>query len=390
MHRSPSFRLPLVVTTCALALVASAACRQSRRSVAVGGDAATLKVTMEGLSAEDKARSDRVYELSGCTSVLNGELGAGDVLTYKAVGLKKGLAGCQLRVKLLKTVDDMVFAAGTEPNVIYWANQLTISQDATGALTATANMQKLYTIASNDPAKGKFSLKVPVKFATPEANKPVTAHIICTPEIVEWSTSYPADNPQEGEFLFSVSLDKDTDYKCSEIQIGVAGTIKYKGAIVAGDTDFTAKVNSERKAKQVALVLQIVADEGGVSVGVDSAECKAGEVMDVVARKCVVIPFLLKVPVKFAAAEAGKPVTGRITCTPALEVVATYPDTNPLEGDLVFTLPVNRDTAYRCSEVQVRVADAVKYKGPVPDGDTDFTAKPNAEHKLKQIVLVPQ
>lgn len=282
------------LVTGALALSSLQGCRQSRRSVRVGADSATLKVTME-LPPEDLSRADWLYELSGCTPVMNGSLEGKNVAIFKGIGLKKGLTGCQMRIKILNPTPAITFAAGTEPNVLFWAKDVPISQDASGALVATASFQRLYSIAAGEPARAKFTLNAKVKFAVPETAKPMTAQLVCAPKIYE-AGFYPEDNPVDGQFTFIFGLNEPTEYKCTDIQVGVLGApLKYVGKIAAADQTIAAKPNEAFTTTGViALELQQQqppATDGGVAVSIEAKECNMmGKVFDTATHTCVDAP----------------------------------------------------------------------------------------------------
>ncbi len=287
----PTFvRARVALILLVLVAVTAQGCRTPRRSVRVGGDAATLKVQMGGLDQAALGRTDWLYELSGCVPVLNGALEGSDLVVFKAMGLKKGLAGCQLRVRLLNSTPGISFAAGTEPNVLFWARELIISQDAGGHLVAKAPLQKLFTIAPSAQAKKNFTLKVPVKFKLPEAGTPMTAALTCTPLIANIGL-YPDGNPVEGEFTFAVAIDQETPFKCTEMQVGIAGTKRrYSATFEGGSVDIQAVPDQTVTTAALELELQEGpdGDGGGVQVEVESKDCNSdGKIFDTATKECV-------------------------------------------------------------------------------------------------------
>jgi len=275
----------LTLAAVGLAMVATAGCRTPRRNVRVGGDAATAKITLLGFETGAIKKEDLIYELSGCISALNGSYGAGDVVSFSAVGLKKGLTDCQIRVRSVGSLPGIRFFEGTEPNVLYWKKGITIYQSATGGLEAEVSMDKLFGPAEPPPAAG-FTLKVPVKFAAPETEPAVTAELACTPEkiVIPFAGNPPV------EAVFTIVLNASaTPITCTEIVVKANGKKGYRGKIMDGP--FTPEAGKEVALKQIALELLPTidppVDENGVRVETQQGECKAGEVFDVAKGECV-------------------------------------------------------------------------------------------------------
>lgn len=298
-----SRRLVMSTLSILTAISLFSSCRSARRGVRVGNDTATLKVTMVGLDPADQGRTglagNWLYELSGCVSALNGELGDDNVLTFMSAGFKEGLT-CQLRVKSFgQPPAGVTFSSGSEQGVYYWARNLIIKTDAQGGLIAEATLQKLFVIDAGDAASKAFTLNVPVKFATPEATKPITAQLVCTPAIARLGV-YPDDNPIEGAFTFAVPIERETAYDCAEIVVGAGGIAqKYRGRIPDEARKFTATpAGATQLSKTIELKLQSNPTQPsqptqppgtpGVDVEVTADDCaKEGKEFDTVAHRCI-------------------------------------------------------------------------------------------------------
>lgn len=276
---------------------AGSACHAARREVRVGGDAATLKVSLSGPITQEADRKTWLYELSGCIPVLTGTIDETDAVSFTAIGLKKDLPGCQLRVKTVGTTSGITPVAGVEPNVLYWAKNLEISQDANGALVSQTELQQLFTVTPSPDAKNVFSLHVPVIFKTQETAKPMTAAIVCTPSVSNIGV-YPDTNPVDGEFVFSVAVDRATPFHCTTLQVSVAGVLqKYTAEIKPGNGDFTGAADQAKTLLPLRLMQQETTQPanpttpGGVVVNISPEDCTAdGKIFDTAKHECVDTP----------------------------------------------------------------------------------------------------
>jgi hypothetical protein len=285
-----------LISTTALVLVTAtvfAACRSPRRGVRVGSDAARLDVTMTGLAAEDSNNSSWVYELSGCMSPLNGVLGSDNKVAFTAIGLKAGLENCQFKVRASQLSPTMKPIEEAESGVLYFARDLTISQDAAGQLIASAPLQKLFENVVPSDARKKFTLNIPVKFSSAETEDPVTAALRCTPEIPNVGT-YTRKNATTGEISFSLPIESAIEYSCSDLYVSVAGKLhKFRGSFIGTSGKFTAAADQTGTLASVDMILQDngtttpPTDQGSVSVDTKAAECNTeGKVFDVATGEC--------------------------------------------------------------------------------------------------------
>jgi hypothetical protein len=296
-----------VTVIACLSLVATAACRSERKGVRVGESAATLRVEMLGVPTEDQGKTNWVHELSGCIGELNGEV-SGSWVTFKAVGLKQGLTGCQLRVQTLAPDAATKWTFAVEPGpagqrVFYFGRDVTpLAFDERGALTGQVQMQKVYEPILAPGTKRYFSLKVPVTFPAADKRKPLTARLTCDPAITALGV-YPADNPATGDFSFNVEIAAATNYNCAALAVDADGKVdQYSGVLSGGSGQFAAAPDQPVTLKPVTLVKKV---EGGndvdddddppppnnIDVDVKPEDCTtAGKVYNTVTRKCEAAP----------------------------------------------------------------------------------------------------
>lgn len=294
-----------LVSVFALAAFGASACRSSKKGVRVGSEAATLKLQMANLDEKDQGKAGWIYELSGCTSALNGELGENNVVTFSAVGLKQGLTGCQFRVKVVSAPAGIVFAADAEQNVLYWTRELELTQDASGQLSAVAGLQRLYQVVPSYDAKQSFTLKVPVTFPAAESAAPITGEIKCNPQIANIGL-YTATNATSGVLTFPVAIDTETPFECTQLFVSVGGASgkagnagKYVAALSGDAAKFKGIPSETTTTSPVALTLAFP-DAGsdtktgtgtGAATDVDvttkAGNCAEGEVYDTAKHACV-------------------------------------------------------------------------------------------------------
>jgi hypothetical protein len=271
--------------------VALSGCRTPRRAVRVGAETSTLKVAMTNLASTDTNRSDFIYEISGCISPLNGNLSAPTEASFTAVGLKLGLAGCQLKVKSLAAIPGVAFAANSEPGVLYWTRELSLSQDASGALSAVADLQKLYTVTSTSSAL--FTLAVPVTFSEPEKGQVVTAGIKCSPEILTTGL-FERTSDTAGTFTFKTELAAEAAYVCTELSARIDGAVeaRHTGTFAADTGTFTAKPGETFQTGPLALTkVAVTPPSTGVDVSTKGENCNEdGKVYDPETRTCETAP----------------------------------------------------------------------------------------------------
>lgn len=278
--------LPTLALPLALAVLASGleGCRSSRRGVRVGGDVATLTVTMENLASTDTDRPEWIYELSGCIAALNGELTGPSTVAFKAVGLKQGLTGCQLRISSLTPIAGVTFADPTS-NVLYFARDFELTQTAAGALASVPKLQKLYTVTSTSAKV--FTLKVPVQFAATETGAPISARVKCTPALLD-SPLFDRTADATGEFTFKSEIPLEAQYACSDVEVFVDGEMKHTGTL-DGTGKFAARPGESVKTNAVVLKAIVKEPQGGATVDVTTTPeaCNEdGKVFNTETKKC--------------------------------------------------------------------------------------------------------
>ncbi len=237
-----------------LAASSAVSCRKERRAVGIGGQPAKLLVSLRDLAATDTGKTDWIYELSGCVEPVNGDLGPDNVVTFSALGLKKGLTNCNVQVRTTQPIPNVNYQTGAAPNLLYLANNVLISQEASGQLRAVAALQRVYNGAT--PTDKSFTLNVPVVFpaGTGNVGATVTAALQCVPPVVN-SGSFAAGPDSGGTFTFVVGLTASTTFTCKELVVGVDGVMpRFKGAFPASDGEFAGAPEKTVVAKALSLV----------------------------------------------------------------------------------------------------------------------------------------
>lgn len=279
-------RRTLVFTSLAIVLGQTLpACRNARRPVRVGNDAATLTVTLSNLAPEDENRPEWLYELSGCIAPVTGNLTAPKTVTFSAVGLKVGLTGCQLRIRTLKDTPGMTFEG--EPNVFYFVKDMSTEQDVDGQLRAQATVTRLY--GSTGTAAELFVLRVPVTFAAADKSALLVGQIACTPAITA-PGSFERASDTAGELVFSTEIAVEAPYQCTTLDMRDGSNAPLHTGTFLGDSGkFTARPGATHT---VAPSLALVKARGaGVEVNTKGEDCNVdGKIYDAVTRTCVTAP----------------------------------------------------------------------------------------------------
>lgn len=269
-------------------MVASAsACVPTKREVPIGSQPIEAKVSMVGLDARFANDANLLFEMSTCVSAFNGARNTDGSVSFKAPGLKKGIQ-CQIKVKHLQsTIPGITFT--DEPQVLFWARSVTLTEDTAGALTGSALLQQTYKIETpEDPVK-VFSITAPVKFpgdALPPA--PLTARIDCTPSLAA-PGSFKAGTGVEGEFQFAFEFGSETKFKCTNIWVGSAGNGffmagKYLPDGAALEVSAGAKVTLPKV--DLALVGTVNPPAGAVHVSTKPGDCGPGKIFNSMTRVC--------------------------------------------------------------------------------------------------------
>jgi len=280
-----------------VALVLEPACRESNRGLRVGATAATAKITLANLDTADHGRQDWTYELSGCLDAVTGTLGENDIVSFSSPSIKKDLDGCEVRVKVMKPLDSMVFASGSEAGVLYWAKDIKISEDLNGALSASAPLQKLYNNVPTADAQKSFTLQVPVTFPAAETGTPVTAALSCSPEIPNIGV-YKATSDTQGAFSFAVAINSDTSFACTEMIVNVNGVAqKYRANFKTDAGKITGSPAQTVTTQTVTLSLTQTPSPTGGSAGVvvsttsDAGVCPDGQEYDSTTHACIAAAY---------------------------------------------------------------------------------------------------
>lgn len=236
-------------------LVFETGCRSPRKGLRVGADAAELKVTMEGLAPEETGKSAWIYEISGCLPTLNGTLSESNpqVVIFKAPGIKRELKGCQFRVKVAELPPDVRPVSGAEPGVLFWASDLIIRNDISGALVANAALQKMFDRVKTD-AQGIFTLKIKVAFPSGNIASSITGALQCDPSVVSVG-SYAGDS-QRGELEFLISTDTEKTFSCSNLYINADGKLQVYTANLSADGQFTVTPGGKGVVGPITLIKQ--------------------------------------------------------------------------------------------------------------------------------------
>jgi len=245
----------------AIFTTAFAGCRAPTKALRVGSDAATLSVTLANLEPADQGKSGLIYELSGCIPAITGAPSAGNTVTFTAIGLKAALPGCSLKVKTLQASAGIVFAAGSNPNVLYLTNSLTISETPEGNLTATAALQKLYAPAAPVDATQSFTLVVPITFPGDVPPAPITGTLTCDPVIYNLGL-YASSAGSGGQFSFTLPLTAETDFSCTSMAVAANGQVsQYTGNFSADVGKFHATPGQTLQLSTALSLTQVAAPQ---------------------------------------------------------------------------------------------------------------------------------
>jgi hypothetical protein len=143
-------RKSFVTSLLAIILIAVtiSACRAPRRGVVVEGETKTIEVTLLGLDEQDAGKSDWIYELSGCVDPINGTLKDNNTVTFTSATIAEGM-NCELQVKDLKAAPTVAFDG--DKNVMYIADNVSVSTTMLGTLSAHANLSKKYSLGATPP-----------------------------------------------------------------------------------------------------------------------------------------------------------------------------------------------------------------------------------------------
>lgn len=273
-------------------VAALGACRSSKRGVRVGGKEAKLTATLNGLDKEDRKKaSNWKYELSGCVPTVNGTFEKPNKVQFKTTGLKKGLSGCQLRVKLPGEIpSDIQFVEG-EKRVLYWARELGIEKNADGALVTSVNLTKLYSRKPTDGSTGIW-LDVTLKGLEP-ADQGVSAWIYrmtgCLSGVngalgADGTVSFQADRLDASKDckLRIKHLNPPAEWKFKDGEAGVL----YYGAFQAQQAQKERRWNGQVTMKKWYQVGSGDAP-AGILVETEKGQCEPGEVYDREDRECI-------------------------------------------------------------------------------------------------------
>lgn len=221
-----------------LGLLATFGCRTPRRAVSTEGQPVKVKVALTGLTEDDRNRPEWIYELAGCTKPINGNLKDPGEVEFSMLGAKRGLSGCEVRVKILNPGPSYTFA-GPDTGVLYQALDVEISQDADGALIAEAELQRLYSvIVSSDT---KFVLRVPLTFPNAEGGKIITGLLDqCQPNFSA-SSVFERTSDKEGTLILTASIPTTQTTSCKTLWVDVDGIARKYIATNPDAVKFTAK-----------------------------------------------------------------------------------------------------------------------------------------------------
>lgn len=101
--------------------------------------------------------------------------------------------------------------------------------------------------------------------------------------------------------------------------------------------------------------------------------------------------FSLKIPVKFSKAESETLVTAAIKCTPDTANIGTFSRIDDLNGEIAFTLPIEADVAYSCSDLYLNVNGIThKFKGSFGGETGKFTGSADKIIALQPLDVIFQ
>ena len=268
-------------------------CNAKRRTASIDEVPRTLIVTLgTGVTKEDRAREDLIYEIGGCLdSWVGGEKESSDRVKFASSEFKPDTV-CSVRIKnfALAQNDAFRWANETGPGVLYLAKRVVIGQAINGQLTASATFQQLYSIAAlgNQTA---FSASLIVTFPAAERENPITAKLQCSP-VFSANGIYTPENDLAGVFSFDGVLGKDSEeFACKTVVVWVNGEAKYSGFLAAGEAKSFKLSIKEPKVKisdvPIALAQNVDPTPGDIRVITkEGGPCKDDQVFDVGAGKC--------------------------------------------------------------------------------------------------------
>ncbi len=273
-----------------LALIGSAfnACRTPSQASRIRPETAKLSVTLIGMeipSAESNAQSPVAYELSGCSETTNGSPQPdGKVLFMSEKFLRD--QPCDLKVRALYSSAETRFIG--EPGALYWAKSVKISEDKTGQLVATANLQPMFErLIPRQPGK-TFTIQVPVIFSPAANDAPISASLDCNPRIANVAEYSDTSGAPNKSFTFVAETRADTKYSCKSLWVSAGGIgQKYQGRVT--EVTFEGFSDATVKLTPIELIAVPRSDSGGggdINVTTSPGSCATGEVFNTVTRMC--------------------------------------------------------------------------------------------------------
>jgi hypothetical protein len=101
--------------------------------------------------------------------------------------------------------------------------------------------------------------------------------------------------------------------------------------------------------------------------------------------------FGLSIPIAFSKAETESVVTATLKCTPEIANIGRFTRIDPTKGTIDFTLPIEADIAYTCSELYINAGGVpLKYKGEFVGDAGKFTGSADKLVKLQSINVIAQ
>jgi hypothetical protein len=101
--------------------------------------------------------------------------------------------------------------------------------------------------------------------------------------------------------------------------------------------------------------------------------------------------FGLSIPIAFSKAETEAVVTATLKCTPEIANIGRFTRIDATRGTVDFTLPIEVDIAYTCSELYINAGGVpLKYKGEFVGDAGKFTGSADKPVKLQSINVIAQ
>ncbi len=271
-------------------LVLTSACKTPRRASSVTGSTQELLVQLLNFQSVDQNNPNVQAELHRCqgNETIPGQFVEPTMVAFPIKGLKPGTV-CEVRLLYPKAPKDTyLFLA--EPNLLYIAPNVAISQTVTGKLQATAILSKKYNLKLSK----SFKITADVEFPSDVSGSAslIDAQLACDPPVATVSSVTLQKGGIKGKFLFPAPIDPQVKtHLCKAVNVFVNGNWRFQGKVNNGDGRNIVPVPDDTIALDNSIVkLQPIAppQAAGITVQtIDGGSCADNEIFDIRTRSCV-------------------------------------------------------------------------------------------------------